>query len=711
MQKRRAWLLIGLGLALAFFALYPHLRAIFGEATPVFAIFWLAPLGWALGPRLGAILGLATAIPLYLGGHPWTDLLTLPPAAALVAAAAGWIERRTRLHAFRERALRFLGHVGLSAADAASAEELLERAVRAAVEAGGYRLALVWERTPRGFFPLVWRIGVPGYDLAQAEDGKLAIVHRGQAVRTFDLAQLDWAKTGAGQALSAGRPVVIADVRRVPRYAFAEAARILGYRSVVAVPIKSGDRVRGALAVAAAETCDLVAEEAELLEEVGVLLGSALERLELKERLRSQAVTDELTGLLNRRGLFEWGRAMLEAAARRGVPAALLYLDLNRFKQINDTQGHAAGDRVLDEVARRLRRATRSRDLLARLGGDEFVVLLEGDGETALRVASRVQRALAEPLTVGQETYRLSASVGVALFPSDGEHVAELVRKADIAMYQAKRRGEPVVFFEPKSDQAVKGRAALERALVRAIEERAIRPYYQPILDRSTGEVAMVEALARWQVKPGTFVPLAEEAGLAFDLDRLILNQVVADLAEWREEGLELTASVNLTPATLNHRDLLPFLRDLLIGHELPPNRLVLEVTERAFLEPRGEAALRRLHELGVRLAVDDFGTGYSSIDRVRALPLSFLKVPRVFVQRVTSSKTDAAIVSGIRMFAAELGFEAVAEGVETPDQEALLAELGYRYLQGFLFAAAMPKDELPRWVGKQARRLNRKPT
>ncbi len=709
MRRKRVWLAVGLGLALAFFAFFPRLREVFGEAAPVFAVFWLAPLGWMLGPRLGALLGLLTAVPLYLEGHPWTDLLTLLPAAALVAVTAGWIERRTRIHAFRERALRFLGHVGLQAANAAHAEELLEGALAAAVEAGGYLLAMVWERTPQGFRPLVWKLGVPGYDLAPLGDGKLAIVHHGKVVRAFDLDRLDWAKTGAGQALSAGRSVVIPDVRRIPRYAFAEAAQLLGYRSVVAVAIKSGDRVRGALAVAAPEPSPLATEESELLEEVGVLLGSALERLELKERLRAQAITDELTGLLNRRGLFEWGQAVLDAAARRQVRVALLYLDLNRFKQINDALGHAVGDRVLVEAARRLRQATRSRDLLARYGGDEFVVLLEGSGEVALKVAHRVQRTLAEPITIGEETYRLSASVGIALFPSDGENIAELLRKADIAMYQAKKQGEAVVFFEPKSDQAVKGRAALERALVRAIEERAIRPYYQPILDRASGEVLMVEALARWQVSPATFVPLAEEVGLAFELDRLILEQVVADLAEWREAGLKLSASVNLAPPSLNHGDLLPLLRDLLIAYEIPPSRLVIEVTESAFLEPRGEAALERLHRLGVRLAVDDFGTGYSSIERVRTLPLSFLKVPRIFIQRVDTSKTDAAIASGIRMLAAELGFEAIAEGVETAAQAARLAELGYRYLQGFFIAAAMPKAEIPAWVEKHARRTSGK--
>ncbi len=709
MQPGRLGLLLGLALGIAFFAAYSTLHSIFGEAAPVFALLWLAPLGWALGPWPGAALGVLTALPLYLGGHPGTDLFLLPATAALIAATAGWIKRRTELYAFRERALRFLGHVGLKAAEATHPEELLERAVEAAVEAGGYRLAMVWERTPKGFRPLVWKLGVPGYDLAPTDGEKLAVLHRGKAVRTFDLEHLDWAKTGAGQALAAGRPVVIADVRRVPRYAFAEAARVLGYRSVVAVPIKGGDRVRGALAVASADPSALAREEAELLEEVGVLLGSALERLELKERLRTQAITDELTGLLNRRGFLEWGQAVLEAAARRQVPLALLYLDLNRFKQINDTLGHAVGDRVLVEAARRLRQTTRSRDLLARHGGDEFAILLEGGGEVAEKVAHRVQKALAEPFLLGEESHRLSASIGIALFPTDGTSIAELLRKADIAMYQAKKDGGGVAFFEAGSDRALKGRAALERALVRAIEERAIRPYYQPILDRESGEVLMLEALARWQVSPATFVPLAEEAGLAFELDRLILEQVVADLAEWQKAGLELAVSVNLAPSSLNHSDLLPLLRDLLIAHEIPPSRLVLEVTESAFLEPRGEGALKRLHQLGVRLAVDDFGTGYSSIERVRTLPLSFLKVPRVFIQRVETSRTDAAIASGIRMFARELGFEVIAEGVETPAQAARLAELGYRYLQGFFVAAAMPKSEIPTWVEKRAQRVSRK--
>ena len=696
--RDRAVLGVGLVLATLYFIFYPELKSVLGEVALVLAIAWLAPMGWALGPWRGTALGLATAIPLYLEGRSLTDIATLTLAAALVSGTSGWIQRRTKLYSFRERALRFLGRTGQVATEASHPAELLEEAVKEAVKSGGYSLAMVWEKVPGGFMPRAWHLANPQYRIIR--DGRiLTLEKRGRPVLTLDLGELDWGETAAGEALAKGEVVAIGNVLARRDYALARAARALGYRSAMAVPIASGSRVRGILAVTSNEVSPFAREEAALLSEVGALLGSALERLELRERLRLQAITDSLTGLLNRRGFLDWGKRVLENARRDGRPMALLYLDLDRFKLVNDTMGHSVGDKLLEETAERLRFAVRRQDLLARLGGDEFAALIEGDSEAALKVASRIRQVVGEPLNLDGKTFRVEASVGIALFPDDGDDLEELMRKGDLAMYEAKRSRKGIVFADSASDHAVRGRVALEVALRRALSEGRLLPHYQPIVDWRERRVELVEALARWEVPPSSFVPLAEEAGFVHELDLLIMERALADLTRWRREGLDLGVAVNISPLSLARDDFPAAVRDLLLASDLPPSRVVIEVTEAALMRPKAELALERLRELGIEIAVDDFGTGYSSIARVKTLPLSFLKIPREFIANVTTSSTDRAIVTGIRVLAQELGFEVVAEGVDTGEQAQVLGDMGYRLMQGFFFSPAMPPEQVPGWV------------
>ncbi len=695
---------VGIALLVAFLALHRPLSAYLGELAMLLAALWLAPLGWWLGPLGGLFLGLLTALPLYLHGYRGGDLATLTLGAAAVAGASGWLRRRTDLYRFRERALRFLGRVGLLAAQAQSAGELLSGTTEAAVAEGGYLLSMVWDRVPGGFRPRAWRIADPRFEIEEG-GGKLTILREGKPVAHFDLEALDWGKTAAGQALQRGEPVVT-DARRMRNYAFGEAARVLGYRTAIAVPIQSQEEVVGALAVTHPEPSAFAREEAELVREVGALLGAALERLALRERLRSQAITDALTGLLNRRGFLEWGRTALAAARRRGRPMALLYLDLDRFKEVNDALGHAAGDRLLLAVAKRLAEATRSRDLLARLGGDEFAALIEADREGAIKVAERVRKALADPVPLGGDPVRVGASVGIALFPGDASEIEELLRKGDLAMYRAKKERIGIALFDPKDDRVLRGRVALEHALRKALDTGGIRPYFQPVVDLAAPGVVYLEALARWQVPPSGFIPLAEELGLIVALDRQILERALDQLLAWGDGSLAV--GVNLSPQSLNRETLADEVEGLLRARGLEPVRLVLEVTEAALILPRGEQNLKALHRLGVRLAVDDFGTGYASLERLVGLPFDYLKIPRRFIRELTAGRESAAIVAGIGHLAEHLGVRAIAEGVESGEEEARLRRLGIALAQGFLYAPAMPPEEFPRWRAKFLARAKR---
>ncbi len=706
--RSRRLLPAALALLAAFLLLRPVLKANLGDVHLVLAVFWLAPLGWLLGTWGGLAMGAAMALPLYLTGYRGADLATLAFGAVAVGGASGWIRHRTDLYRFRERALRFLGKVGLLAAQARTAGELLEGAAQAAVTEGGYLLAMIWDRVPGGFRPRVWRIADPRF--AIEEDGNRLVIRRdGHPALTLDLEVLDWSKTAAGQALD-HQKAVITDARRMRNYAFGAAARVLGYRTAIAVPIAARDEVVGALAVTHPEPARFAGEEAELVREVGALLGSALERLELRERLRSQAITDALTGLLNRRGFLEWGQATLRSARERGRPMALLYLDLDRFKEVNDTRGHAAGDRLLLAVAQRLAQTTRSRDLLARLGGDEFAALIEADRDGAIAAAKRVRKALAQPVLLNGETVQVSASVGVALFPTDAENVEELLRKGDLAMYRAKQERLGIALFNPQDDRALKGRVALEHGLRKALADGAIRAYFQPVVDLENGRVVYLEALARWQAPPSSFIPLAEEIGLIADLDRHVLELALAQLRALSATDPALAVGVNLSPRTLNLEGLPARIEDLLRKHGLPPERLVIEITEAALLSPRGEQNLRELHNLGTRLAIDDFGTGYASLERLADLAFDYLKVPRTFIRELPSSRTRAAVVAGIGHLARHLGVRGIAEGVESTEEEKQLLKMGYTLAQGYRYAPAMPPEELEGWLARFPERLKRSP-
>ncbi|WBB78354.1 EAL domain-containing protein [Micromonospora sp. WMMD882] len=413
------------------------------------------------------------------------------------------------------------------------------------------------------------------------------------------------------------------------------------------------------------------------------------------------ATHDALTGLANRRHLLDQGSAQLEQRHADGV-TALALIDLNHFKEINDTLGHAAGDRVLVQVAARLRDAVQADDLVARLGGDEFAVLLRGLPAPAV-AAHRAESLLAvlhEPFDLDGMRISVEASGGIATAPTHGG-MAELLRRADVAMYQAKRNAQRLASYTPGRDTADLGRLTLGGDLPRAVADHEFAVDFQPIVDLGTGEVVSAEALTRWHhptngtVDPGRFLSTVERSGLLPAFADTVLDQALVALVSWREAGFDLPVAVNVSPRSLLDARFPGSVLARLRAHDLPPDRLMLELTENLTLSQLDvvDRVLGRLRDAGVRLALDDFGTGYSSLSLLSRIPVHEIKIDRTFVTDMESSAEAAAVIRSTLDLGRSLDLDVVAEGVESEPQRRALWELGCLAGQGHLFARPMPAD------------------
>jgi diguanylate cyclase (GGDEF)-like protein len=451
-----------------------------------------------------------------------------------------------------------------------------------------------------------------------------------------------------------------------------------------------------------------------------VLVTALVEVLQRRRRYASalelahQAVHDALTGLPNRLQVAERLEQALARSSRTGSDVTVLFIDLDRFKLINDGHGHAAGDELLVTVADRLRRVVRAGDIVARFGGDEFVVVCEDQTVAfeASQVAGRIIDALREPVVVdGQEIF-LSASIGIAMADGTGSPES-LLRDADAAMYRAKEKGRArCEFFDATMRTEALVHLETQSALHRALERDELRVFYQPVVDLTSGAVTGVEALVRWQhpqhglVSPASFVPLAEETGLIVPIGAWVLDRATAQLARWRERswGRTLTVNVNLSARQLRQPDLIPALMSALLESGTDPASLCLELTETTFMEDARShrEALARIKGLGVGLAIDDFGTGYSSLTYLKRLPVSVLKIDQAFVRGLGRDACDTAIVKSVVDLAHALGLVVVAEGVEDPDQVAHLRKLGCDLAQGYFFARPQPAEDLERWFDRR---------
>jgi diguanylate cyclase (GGDEF)-like protein len=424
------------------------------------------------------------------------------------------------------------------------------------------------------------------------------------------------------------------------------------------------------------------------------------------------AFTDELTGLANRRAFYDHVDTHLATAAGRRETnrGGLLLLDLDRFKEVNDSLGHQAGDDLLRQVAGRLREHLhRENDMMARLGGDEFALfLVDVDDEGAARFAERVRAALLAPFTVDGVTVRVAASIGVALFPAHGDDVTTLLRRADIAMYHAKETQTGYRIYS-EDDDTLGGQDRLRtlEELRQTVYARQLVIHYQPKVDSQTAKVTGVEALVRWQhpqrglLPPSVFLPLAEDAGLMRELTAAVLEQSLDQVCQWRTAGRTLSVAVNLSASSLVDLELPARVRNMLKTRQLPASALELEITEEFLMGDRERARviLTELRGLGVRVAVDDFGTGYSSLAYLRELPIDELKLDRSFVQPMASDPRAAAIVRSTISLAHSLGMRLVAEGVENEVTAGHLALSGCDVSQGFYFSRALPALELELWL------------
>lgn len=420
---------------------------------------------------------------------------------------------------------------------------------------------------------------------------------------------------------------------------------------------------------------------------------------------------DNLTGLPNRSLLFDRLNHAINQARRYDHQLAVLFVDLDRFKFINDTMGHEVGDTLLKTVAGRIRECLRDSDTVARLGGDEFIAIATNleDSMAAGRVAEKVVEALSQPMMINEHTVAISPSVGIALFPSDGENGSELIKLADVAMYQAKQTGgSSYQFYRPDLNSDALRRIGLGVALQRAIRSNELELHYQPQLDVVTGTVVGVEALVRWRhpesglIPPDQFIALAEDLGLMVPMGDWVLQEACEDLKNWQQQGLDdFRLSVNLSAHQFNRESLLDHVLKWIDAAGLQPSDLEIELTESSVMRDPDATAdvLRGLSDAGVHIAIDDFGTGYSSLSYLKRFPLDVLKIDRSFVRDATSDENDAAIVKTIIGLARHFNLRVVAEGVETPEHLDFLRANGCRLMQGYLIGRPVPASELPRLI------------
>ena len=453
-----------------------------------------------------------------------------------------------------------------------------------------------------------------------------------------------------------------------------------------------------------------------------------------EDKIKHLANFDALTGLPNRRQLIWRAERAIDYAKRLNHRVGLLLIDLDRFKIINDTLGHAAGDELLMEAARRLRACVRHSDqvlessmesgtarwhktleAVGRLGGDEFVALLpevhvEADAQ---QVATRILEALREPILVGGQECFVTASVGIALFPDDGLNVADLLRNSDVAMYTAKSQGRnTALLYAPHLAGKGRERLELETALHKALERNELVLHYQPKVDVRTAEMVGVEALMRWQrngtlVSPAEFIPLAEETGLIIPMSEWLIAEAARQARIWRDRiGFDSSIAINLPSRLFERNDLIDRIEEAVAAQGISHKAIELEITETGLMKDLQDVipALHKLNQFGVEISIDDFGTGYSSLAYLTTLPISELKIDRSFVRDLGVTPQSSAIVTAIIALSRSLGLRVIAEGVEDLRQMQVLNQLGCHIMQGFLFSKPLPADQLELWLNQTVR-------
>jgi diguanylate cyclase (GGDEF)-like protein len=505
-------------------------------------------------------------------------------------------------------------------------------------------------------------------------------------------------RSHGGYTLTVSAPVVVEDFETERRFDDTAMFTELGIRSGVSVRIPGKAGPQGVLGAHSVRPREFGPDLVAFLQSMANILGAALERAAAEQRLRHQALHDALTGLPNRTLLFD---RLEHALSRRDSAAlALLFVDLDDFKTVNDTLGHQVGDTLLREIAPRITAAVRPADTVARFGGDEFVVLCEdlSGHSDAIRVASRVRNAFEAPFDVGGAPRRITASIGVAVSIDGDTDANALIRDADAAVYRAKDQGRGwIETHDEAAHELLIRRVEVEQELREALELGSFEPFYQPVVDlERDGEAVGWEALARWPhpergvISPDGFIDIAEETGLIVPLGEMILRRACATAVDWPGGG---NVAVNVSPRQLAAGDLGTTIVRVLAETGLPPTRLTIELTETALFDttPLAVRSLLELGNMGVHLVLDDFGTGYSSLSHLRRFRVDAVKIDRSFIAGIERPGHDQTIVRAVLSMAQEMEIEVVAEGVETIEQAELLHDLGCPLAQGYLFGHPEP--------------------
>ncbi len=609
-------------------------------------------------------------------------------------------ERLERWGTFRAGLLTFMQETLQRGFDDSFYQRLLEYAVAAIPGADAGSILLRDERGRYGFAAAI------GYDLARLQEVSFGPEELLDNIVTGEVSVIDDLAERSARVVQGERYGIL---RR--------AGRLEDIQTFLSLPVFVQGEVLATLNLDAFKPGAFGEEALEMARTFAAQIGILLQRLKLERQLAESnalleklANYDLLTGLPNRALLRERLGQAFARAQRANHGVGLLFLDLDGFKLINDSLGHQAGDRLLVRVAERLRGCVREGDTVARLGGDEFTFVVEPlqAPEDAAGVAGQVLEALQAPFELGGRSLHVTGSIGISCYPEDGKSAEELLQHADTAMYQAKAQGKSYRFFTPSMNAAVLERLQLEADLREALAQGDIYLAYQPRVQLSSGQVTGFEALARWrhpqrgEVPPSLFIPVAEQAGLIGSLGAQLLGRACLQAACWREAGLSARLAVNLSVKQLHDPGIVATVRGALAESGLEPERLELEITESAAMTDveRSIATLSDLRDLGVRLAIDDFGTGYSSLNYLKRLPIGSLKIDRSFVQGLDSTLShDSAIVGAIVALGKSLGYQLVAEGVETREQLRILRQFGCHEAQGYLFSKPLPPDEALRWA------------